>query len=63
MVLRTLMIMSDMPSASTVSARESALKWVDLLNESVHTSDDVDIGDVEAVNRQFVVVKRFCPCS
>lgn len=50
--------MTDIPSASTISARGSALKWVELLNESVHTSDDVDIGDVEAVNREFVVVKR-----
>ena len=32
--------------------------WVDLINESVHTSDDVDIGDIEAVNKNFVVVKR-----
>jgi hypothetical protein len=32
--------------------------WSDLLNESVHTSDDEDIGDIEAVNRNFIVVKR-----
>jgi len=36
----------------------SAVSWVDLLNESVHTSDDQDIGDIEAVNREFVVIKR-----
>ena len=32
--------------------------WAGLINESVHTSDDKDIGDVEAVSRDFVVVKR-----
>ncbi len=32
--------------------------WSDVLNESVHTSDDQDIGDIEAVSKNFVVVKR-----
>lgn len=32
--------------------------WIDLINESVHTSDEVDIGDVDAVSRDFIVVKR-----
>jgi hypothetical protein len=32
--------------------------WVDLINESVHTVDDIDIGDIDAVSRDFVVVKR-----
>jgi hypothetical protein len=32
--------------------------WKELLNESVHTSDDQDIGDIEAVSRDFIVVKR-----
>ncbi|HVX01896.1 MAG TPA: DUF2171 domain-containing protein [Nitrososphaera sp.] len=32
--------------------------WVDMINESVHTSDDQDIGDVEAVSKDFIVVKR-----
>jgi hypothetical protein len=35
-----------------------ALKFIDLINESVHTSDDADIGDIEAVNNNFIVVKR-----
>lgn len=47
-----------MSSPITTRTRGSALKWYDLLNESVHTSDDHDIGDIEAVNREFVVVKR-----
>lgn len=38
--------------------------WLDLINESVHYSDDIDIGDIHAINRDFVVVKkRFCERS
>jgi hypothetical protein len=47
-----------MVSSSPTKTFGSVLKWVDLLNESVHTSDDQDIGDIEAINREFVVVKR-----
>lgn len=32
--------------------------WFSLIDESVHTSDDQDIGDVEAINKFFIVVKR-----
>jgi hypothetical protein len=32
--------------------------WFSIINESVHTSDDVDIGDIDALNKNFVVVKR-----
>jgi hypothetical protein len=32
--------------------------WFSMINESVHTSDDQDIGDVYAVSRYFLVVKR-----
>lgn len=32
--------------------------FIDLLAESVHAVDEVDIGDIEAVSRDFVVVKR-----
>ncbi len=45
-------------SISSTTRRDSTLNWADLLNESVHTSDDQDIGDIEAVNREFVVIKR-----
>jgi hypothetical protein len=42
-----------------MSIRESIKStWMDVTNESVHTSDDVDIGDIEAINRDFLVVKR-----
>jgi hypothetical protein len=32
--------------------------WTDLISESVHTSDDQVIGDIEAVSRNFIVVKK-----
>jgi hypothetical protein len=32
--------------------------WTDLIGESVHTKDDQDIGDIEAVSRNFIVVKK-----
>src|SRR5215217_3496468 len=44
---------SDKPSSSNEKK-----DWRDLLNESVHTSDDVDIGDIYAVSKNFVVVMR-----
>ena len=40
------------------TSRKEKRTWSDVLNESVHTSDDIDIDDVEAVSRNFVVVKR-----
>ena len=41
------------------SADETTTKtWITLIDESVHTSDDVDIGDIDAVSRDFIVVKR-----
>lgn len=48
------MVISDKP---TIGEKQTKT-WIDLINESVHTSDDVDIGDIDAVSRDFVVVKR-----
>ena len=31
---------------------------MDLINESVHTADNADIGDIHTVSRDFIVVKR-----
>jgi hypothetical protein len=47
-------------SESSFSANKEANKktWIGLIDESVHTSDDIDIGDIDAVSRDFVVVKR-----
>lgn len=37
---------------------EDKKEWTSLIDESVHTYDDVDIGDVYAISRNFIVVKR-----
>ena len=37
---------------------EELSSWTDVINKSVHTSDDQDIGDIEAVSRNFLAVKR-----
>jgi hypothetical protein len=50
------MVISDEPSAKQEEQKKKG--WIDLINESVHTSDDVDIGDIAAVSRDFIVVKR-----
>lgn len=34
------------------------LNYKELINESVHTSDDKDIGDIYAINEYFIVIKR-----
>lgn len=39
-------------------AINNVIQWIHLIDESVHSSDDQDIGDIDAVNRNFVVVKR-----
>jgi hypothetical protein len=37
---------------------EDKKEWISLIDESVHTYDDIDIGDIYAVSRNLVVVKR-----
>ncbi len=41
-----------------MNSKADSRQWKDLIDESVHTSDDIDIGDIEAVSKSFVVVKR-----
>jgi len=48
------MVISDKP---TIGERKTKT-WIELINESVHTSDDFDIGDIDAISRDFIVVKR-----
>jgi hypothetical protein len=45
------------PSSQTSPTLPPATGWIDIINESVHTRDDIDVGDIEAVNKNFVVVK------
>lgn len=40
-----------------MNSKSESRQWKDLIDESVHTSDDIDIGDIEAVSKSFVVVK------
>jgi hypothetical protein len=42
------------PSISSEDKKE----WISLIDESVHTYNDIDIGDVYAISRNFVVIKR-----
>jgi hypothetical protein len=46
----------DKPSFTSIPKQKK--DWSDLINESVHTSDDIDIGDIYATSRNFVVVMR-----
>ncbi|HSF50615.1 MAG TPA: hypothetical protein VLA74_07640 [Nitrososphaeraceae archaeon] len=48
---------TEKSSSSSIPSDEKE-EWIDLLNESVHTSEDIDIGDIYAVSRNFVVVMR-----
>ena len=36
---------------------------ISLIDESINTYDDNDIGDIDAVSRNFIVVKRIFECS
>jgi hypothetical protein len=45
-------------TARSTSSSPQPKSWIELINESVHTSDDIDIGDIDAISRDFVVVRR-----
>jgi len=47
-----------MPPTVQMLVSNSHRTLADLMGESVHTSDDEGFGDVEAVSRNFIVVKR-----
>lgn len=42
----------------TFSTDPDKPNYIGLINESVHTKDDIDIGDIFAINKYFLVVKR-----
>lgn len=42
----------------SVSVDPEKPNYIGLINESVHSSDDEDIGDIYAINKYFLVVKR-----
>ncbi|HJU78313.1 MAG TPA: hypothetical protein VJ599_01965 [Nitrososphaeraceae archaeon] len=39
---------------------EGPRQWKDLIDESVHTSDDIDIGDIEAQRKNIFVKCTTC---
>ncbi|NAL77572.1 hypothetical protein [Nitrososphaera sp. AFS] len=39
-------------------SQQSFKNWLDLINKSVHSTDNVDIGDIITIGRGFVVIKR-----
>jgi hypothetical protein len=46
-------------ATSSAECTKSLPGWIDLINDSVHTSDDIDIGDVEPLSRDFVCKRPF----
>ena len=42
----------------TVSTDPTKPNYIGLINESVHSTDDEDIGDIYAISRDFIVIKR-----
>jgi hypothetical protein len=55
-LINAIMFLSSLPSSD--EGQEKKKTWIGLIDESVHTSDDIDIGDIDAVSKDFVVVKR-----
>jgi hypothetical protein len=51
---------SSSGSHTTTNGHNSASKknWEEMIDQSVHTADDIDIGDIDALSRDFIVVKR-----
>jgi hypothetical protein len=45
------------PPSSMPKEREKK-KWIDLVGQSVHTNDDHNLGDIEAVGNNSIVVRR-----
>jgi hypothetical protein len=54
--------MTNQPQSSSSpplsSHDHTKLSWIGLIDESIHSSDDIDIGDIDAVSRDFIVVKK-----
>jgi hypothetical protein len=45
------------PTSSLPEGQEKK-KWIDLVGQSVHTADDHDLGNIEAVGNDSIVVRR-----
>ena len=53
-VFKHILIMTS-PLPPPPSSDLTKTSWINLINESVHTDDDVDIGDIDAVSRDFIL--------
>ncbi len=40
------------------TSNPSKSSWMDITNESAHTRDDKDVGDIEAINKDLIVLKQ-----
>jgi hypothetical protein len=45
-----------MPSSTHIKSKKKT--WTEVIDEPVYTNDDINIGNIDAVNRDFIVVKR-----
>jgi len=44
--------------ASSSSLHKNEKKWEDMISQSVHSTDDVDIEDIDALSLDFIIIKR-----
>jgi hypothetical protein len=44
--------------SSSIEGRSKKRSWIELMDEPVYASDDINIGNIIAVSRDFIVVKR-----
>jgi hypothetical protein len=49
---------TSLTSSSPLNKNKNEKKWEDMINQSVHTADDVDIGDIDALSRDLIAIKR-----
>ena len=52
--LDTMTTISSSPANKEKEEEEKKKTWIGLIDESVHTSDDIDIGDIDAVSRDLL---------
>jgi hypothetical protein len=43
---------------SSLPEENEKKKWIDLVGQSVHTNDDHDLGNIEAVGNDLIVVRK-----
>jgi hypothetical protein len=51
-LINAIMFLSSLPSSD--EGQEKKKTWIGLIDESVHTSDYIDIGDIDAVSKDLL---------